>query len=284
MRAPGSLRVTGPIVILAVVVLAGTTSARRELRVCAEPDNLPFSNQKLEGFENKLADLIAEELDATVTYAWFRQRRGFIRRTLQAKACDLVPGISSDSERILTTKPYYRSTYVFVQRKSDNPQLRSFDDPVLRQRKIGLHAIGEDGANPPPAHALARRGIVNNVSGFRMWDVESVENPQGRIIDAVASGEIDVAVVWGPFGGYFAKKQQTDLNVVPVSPVVEPSGMPFAYDISMGVRPDDTELRAQLDTVLDRRRQDVQKILEDYGIPLVQANAATSAANGQPAK
>jgi mxaJ protein len=271
------LRVTAPIVILAVVVLAGTTTAaRRELRVCAEPDNLPFSNQKLEGFENKLADLIAAELDATVTYAWFRQRRGFIRRTLQARACDLVPGISSDSERVLTTKPYYRSTYVFVQRKSDNPQLRSFDDPVLRERKIGLHALGEDGANPPPAHALARRGIVNNVSGFGMWDVDSVENPQGRIIEAVVKGDIDVAIVWGPFGGYFAKRQQGDLNVVPVSPAVEPSGMPFVYDISMGVRPDDRDFRAELDEVLDRRQQDIQKILDDYGIPVVRGNAATS--------
>jgi mxaJ protein len=279
-----TLRLSGSIVLLALVMSAGTTSARRELRVCAEPDNLPFSNQKLEGFENKLAELIAADLDATVTYAWFRQRRGFIRRTLQAKACDLVPGISSDAERVLTTKPYYRSTYVFVQRKSDNPQLRSFDDPVLRQRKIGLHAIGEDGANPPPAHALARRGIVNNVSGFRMWDVDTVENPQGRIIEAVARGEIDVAIVWGPFGGYFAKRQQADLNVVPVSPVVEPSGMPFAYDISMAVRPEDREFRAELDRVLDRRQQDVQKILEDYGIPVVQANAATSSATGQPAR
>src|SRR5688572_25394420 len=128
MRATvNALGLIGSIVVLALLMSARANSAQRELRVCADPDNLPFSNQKMEGFENKLADLIAADLHATVKYAWFRQRRGFIRRTLQAKACDLVTGISSDAEMVLATKPYYRSTYAFVYRKSDNLQLRTFD-------------------------------------------------------------------------------------------------------------------------------------------------------------
>jgi quinoprotein dehydrogenase-associated probable ABC transporter substrate-binding protein len=269
---------------LAVLMSAGVTSAPRELRVCADPNNLPFSNQKLEGFENKLADLIAADLHATVKYAWFRQRRGYIRRTLQANACDVVTGMPSASEMVLTTKPYYRSTYVFVYRNDENLQLRSFDDSVLRQLKIGLHAIGDDGANPPPVHALARRGIIKNVVGFRMWDVDPVENPQGRIIEAVAKGDIDVAIVWGPLGGYFARRQKADLNVVPVPPSIEPPGIPFVYDISMGVRPGETAFKAELESVLDRRHQDVQKILDEYGIPVVRANAAPSSATGKPAK
>lgn len=279
-----AVRAIGPTVAVAVLMCAAATSAPRELRVCAEPDNLPFSNQKLEGFENKLVDLIAADLHATVQYAWFRQRRGFIRRTLQAKACDLVPGISSDAEAVLTTKPYYRSTYVFVYRKADNLQLQTFDDPVLRQLRIGLHAIGDDGANPPPVHALARRGIVNNVVGFKMWDVESVENPQGQVIEAVADRKIDVAIVWGPFGGYFATGHKGDLNVVPVSPSIEPTGIPFVYDISMAVRPGETALKAELDGVLDRRRQDVQKILDDYAIPVVSTDTRTSSTKGPLAK
>jgi mxaJ protein len=238
----------------------------------------------MEGFENKLADLIAADLHATVKYAWFRQRRGFIRRTLQANACDLVTGIPSASEMVLPTKPYYRSTYVFVYRRNENLQLRSFDDPALRQLKIGVHAVGDDGANPPPVHALAGRGIVNNVTGFMMWDVEGVENPQGRIIEAVANRHIDVAIVWGPFGGYFAKRQKADLEVVPVSPSIEPPGIPFVFDISMAVRPGETALKAELDGVLDRRRHDIQKILDEYGIPVVGADARTSSASALPVK
>jgi mxaJ protein len=257
-------------VALAVLMSAGVTSAPRELRVCADPNNLPFSNQKLEGFENKLADLIAADLGATVKYTWLRQRRGFIRRGLKAKQCDLVTGIPNASEMVLATKPYYRSTYVFAYRKSANLQLRSFDDPALRQLRIGLHAIGEDGANPPPVHALARRGIISNVVGFRMFDVESIENPQGQIIDAVAAGDIDVAIVWGPFAGYFAKRQKEQLEVVPVSPAIEPPGFPFVFEISMGVRPGETALKAEFDEILDRRRRDVRRILDEYGVPQVE--------------
>lgn len=257
-------------VALAVLMSAGVTSAPRELRVCADPNNLPFSNRKLEGFENKLADLIAADLGASVKYTWLRQRRGFIRRGLKAKQCDLVTGIPTASEMVLATKPYYRSTYVFAYRKSAKLQLRSFDDPSLRQLRIGLHAIGEDGANPPPVHALARRGIVNNVVGFTMFDVESIENPQGRIINAVATGDIDVAIVWGPFAGYFAKGQKEQLEVVPVSPAIEPPGFPFVFEISMGVRPGDTALKAEFDEILDRRRRDVRRILDEYGVPQVQ--------------
>jgi len=283
MRAAADLwRVIGSIVAVSLLLCTAATSAQPELRVCADPDNLPFSNQNMEGFENQLADLIAADLHATVSYAWFRQRRGFIRRTLQAHACDVVIGIPSDADMVLTTKPYYRSTYVFVYRKSDHLQLRSFDDPALRQLRIGVHAVGDDGANPPPVHALARRGIINNVSGFKMWDVDGVQNPQGRIVDAVVNHRIDVAIVWGPFGGYFAKRQTVDLNVAPVSPTVEPPGIPFVYDISMAVRPGDTALKAELDGVLERRRHDVQKIIDHYGIPLVRADDPMSSAKGQP--
>jgi mxaJ protein len=271
MRAAASrLNLIVPTVALALLMSAGALSARRELRVCADPDNLPFSNQKREGFENKLADLIAAEMDATVKYAWFRQRRGFIRRGLKADECDVVAGIPGASEMVLATKPYYRSTYVFVYRKGANLQLRSFDDPALRRLEIGLHAIGEDGANPPPAHALARRGIVRNVRGFKMWGVDQAENPQGKIIDAVAAGDIDVAIVWGPLGGYFAKRQKANLEVVPVSPSTDPPGVPFVFDIAMGVRPGETALKTELDEILDRRRRDVERLLDEYGVPRVE--------------
>jgi quinoprotein dehydrogenase-associated probable ABC transporter substrate-binding protein len=255
----------------ALMIAARAAGEDRQLRVCADPNNLPFSNSRLEGFENKVAQLIADEMHATVRYTWHPQRRGFIRDTLTARACDLVVGVPTGYELVLSTKPYYRSTYVFVSPTRRNLQLRSFDDPVLRGLKIGVEELGSDGGNTPPAHALARRGLAGNIVGFKLWDVESVESPPGKIIDAVSSGAIDVAIVWGPFGGYFAKQHPAgSLKVVPVSPASsDPASIPFAYDMSMGVRPGETAFKTELEVILDRRRGEIERILEQYGVPLV---------------
>jgi mxaJ protein len=241
----------------------------RELRVCADPNNLPFSNERREGFENEIAALIARDLTATVQYTWKPQRRGFIRRTLQAGDCDLVMGVPSEYELVLATAPYYRSTYVFVYRKNSGVHVRSFNDPQLHQLRIGLHLTAEDGANQPPAHALARRGIVGNIVGFPMFDADEVENPPGKIIDAVADGTIDVAIVWGPFGGYYAQRQKVPLEVVPVSPAIDQPSLPFTFDISMGVRKGDDAFKKQIEEILDRRRAEIRAILERFGVPLV---------------
>ncbi|HVD90980.1 MAG TPA: quinoprotein dehydrogenase-associated putative ABC transporter substrate-binding protein, partial [Vicinamibacterales bacterium] len=227
-------------------------------------------NGRGEGFENRIAQLVARDLHETVQYRWMPQRRGFIR-TLKAGECDLVIGVPSGYDMVLATTPYYRSTYVFVSAKRRNLGLHSFDDPILRSLKIGIHASAEDGFNQPPAHALARRGIVGNIVGFKMMDVETVRNPQGRVIDAVASGNIDVAIVWGPFGGYFAKRQRVPLEVTPVSPAIDPPSLPFAFDISMGVRKGEVDFKKQLESILERRRSQIRKILDDYGVPIVNA-------------
>jgi len=245
------------------------SSALAELRVCADPNNLPFSNQRLEGFENAIAAVVAKDLNATVHYTWMPDRRGFIRRTLKAHQCDVVMGVPSEFDMVLATKPYYRSSYVFVYRTSRHLQLQSFDDPVLRQLTIGLHESSQDGSNQPPAQALARRGIVSGIVGFRMFDVDSVENPPGKIIEAVAAGDIDVAIVWGPFGGFYAQRQATPLEVVPISPAVDSPSLPFTYDVSIGVRRGDEAFKKQIDEILDRRRAEIEKILRDYGVPLV---------------
>jgi mxaJ protein len=257
-----------PIVFTGGAPGAAPTQPVRELRVCADPNNLPFSNERREGFENKIAALVAEDLHAKVRYTWKPQRRGFVRRTLKAHDCDLVMGVPSEYELVLPTKPYYRSTYVFVYRKGSDLQVASFDDPVLRRLKIGLHESAEDGANQPPAHALARRGIVANITGFRMFDADSIENPPGRIIDAVADGTIDVAIVWGPFAGYYAQRQKTPLEIVPVTPSIDPPSLSFTFDISMGVRKGDDAFKKRIEDILDRRRADIKSILEQYGVPL----------------
>ena len=248
------------------------------LRVCANPDNLPFSNREQQGFENRIAELIAAELGVPVSYTWHAQRRAFLRRTLNAKRCDVVVGAPAGLERLATTKPYYRSTYVFVTRKDRNLGIRSFDDPALKGLKIGLHVASDDGNNPPPAYSLARRGLAGNIVGYKLWDVDGVENPQGRIIDAVASGEIDLAIVWGPFAGYFAKDQPVALEIVPV-PADIPA-LPHEFDMALGVRKGEEALKTRIESILDKRRDDIRAILTDYGVPLIEAPALASTTRG----
>jgi mxaJ protein len=253
------------VTIVALLVITGGLQAR-ELRVCADPNNLPFSNEAEEGFENKLVALIAEDLRADVRYAWWAQRRGFLRNTLKAGVCDLVPGLPANLEGVRTTAPYYRSSYVFVTR-ADGPEITSFNDPILRRLKVGVHLIGDDGSNTPPAHALARRGIVENVRGFMIYGDYREPNPPARILQALAAGEIDVAAVWGPLGGYFSQREPVPLKIMPVRPAFDGPQLPMVFDISMAVRKDDEALRQEVDAVLDRRRAEVDAILSAYGVP-----------------
>lgn len=239
------------------------------LRVCADPNNLPFSNKRGEGFENKLAELFARELGAKVEYTWWAQRRGFIRNTLKAGACDVMMGVPSGFEMALTTSPYYRSTYVFVTRKDRNLGIRSFDDPLLRKLKIGVQIVGDDFSNTPPAHALAARKIVDNVRGFTLYGDYAQENPPARIVDAVEKGEVDVAIVWGPLAGYFARKGRVPLEVVPVSPQIDGPSLPFVFDISMGVRKGDQAFKDELEVILERRHAEIESLLDGYGVPRV---------------
>lgn len=242
----------------------------KEFRVCADPNNLPFSNQKQEGFENKIADLLAHALDSHVTYTWWPQRRGFIRNTLSAGQCDVVMGVPAGYDPVLTTQPYYRSTYVFVYPKDAGYQLTSLDDPLLHRLRIGVHLIGDDYTNSPPAHALSARGIVDKVVGYSVFGDYAEDSPPGKIIKAVAAKEIDIAIVWGPIAGYFAQKQDIPLVLVPVSPATDSSRLPFVYSISMGVRRKDKDLKLKLDELLKSKAPEIRKILEGYGVPLVQ--------------
>lgn len=242
-------------------------TAVRELRVCADPNNMPFSNDREEGFENRLASLLAEELDATVRYTWWAQRRGFIRNTLNARECDVVMGVPSSYELVLVTRPYYRSTYVFVSQRDRALPIQTFDDAILRTLTIGVHVIGDDYANPPPAHALASRGMITNVVGYSIFGDYARPNPPAHIIDAVARGEVDVAVVWGPLAGYFASRAGVDLTLTAVQPEIDLPFLPFVFDIALGVRRDDVALRDELDAILARRADDVNALLRDYGVP-----------------
>jgi mxaJ protein len=251
--------------------------AVRLLRVCADPNNLPFSNAHGEGFENKLADLVASEMGATVQYEWWAQRRGFFRNTLKAGRCDVVMGVPTSFEMTLTTHPYYRSTYVFVTKRQSSIRVRTFDDPVLRRVRVGVQLAGDDYANAPPAHALTKRGIVQNVRGYTLYGDYREPNPPARIVDAVAHGDVDIAVVWGPLAGYFATREPVPLRIVPVSPQIDLPFLPFVFDISMGVRREDKALRDEIDGILTRRRASIDSVLTHYGVPRVDAPMSPNA-------
>jgi mxaJ protein len=266
MKAAG---LCGGAIWLAALASTAAVAAQpaRELRVCADPDNLPFSNRAGEGFENRIAEVLAADLGAIVRYTWHPQRKGFVRQTLKAGTCDLVIGVPAGYEQMLTTSPYYTSSYVFVYAEARHLNLRSFDDPALQNLRIGLHAFGDDGANSPAAHALAKRGIASNVIGFTILDTN--DSPSGRIVNAVAEGEIDVAIVWGPFAGYFASQQSIPIAVVPVTSNDTPAPMPLVYDIAMGVRRGDLAFKEEIESVLARRRIEISKLLDDFRVPRV---------------
>ena len=230
-----------------------------QLRVCAEPDNLPFSHSNQSGFENRIAALMAEELGAKLVYSWQPQRRAFVRKTLGAGMCDAWIGVPADFERLLTTRPYYRSTYVFVYAKRP---LRSFDDPALAALRVGVQLPGNDMAATPPGHALAARGAVDKVIGFPVYG----EHPAAqRIVEAVANGELDAGVVWGPAAAYFAKR--SSLHISKAAAPAELGDLPFEFAIAIGVRRDAKDLRDQLDAALARRMGDVERILDQYAVP-----------------
>jgi mxaJ protein len=249
------------------VLLTQSPRETHVLRVCADPNNMPFSNERGEGFENKVVETVAKDLGARVEYTWWAQRRGFFRSTLKAGLCDLVAGVPSGFEMAQTTSPYYRSTYVFVYRRDKGVDVHSFDDPQLRTLKIGVQMIGDDFANTPPAHALTNRHITN-VRGYMVYGDYSKPSPAANIIEAVERGEVDVAVVWGPLAGYFARRR-AGLEVVPVSPQIDLPFLPFVYDISMGVRRGDNAFRDEIEGAIERHRADIERILDEYGVPRV---------------
>ena len=244
------------------------------LRVCADPDNLPSTNRNGEGFDNKIAALLAKELGDSLAYVWWPERRGFIRNTLRARECDLVLGLPVGYDPVLSTKPYYRSTYYLVYAAGRQPSLTSLDDSALKRLRVGVNLIGDDYAHTPPVHALLARGISANVVGYSTFYGE--DHHPGDIIAALERGDINVAIAWGPVAGYFAKQAATPLTLVPL-PDDKVSGLPFVFDIGIGVRRSDRDLKARLDEIVERLRPAIAGILEEYHVPTVTWPTTTAA-------
>lgn len=243
---------------LLLVSAVGVNAQTLELRVCADPNNMPFSERDQAGFENHIAALVARELNARLTFVWQRMGRGFVREYLDKAQCDLLIGIPTNYRSVLTTSPYYRSTYVFVSRQGE--PIPSLNSPALRGLKIGVQVLDEQ--YTPPGEALARRGLQDEIVGF-----DTIGDGAESIVRAVADREVDLSIVWGPLAGYFARKIGHDLKVTPVEPEVDPPGLPFTFSISMGVRKGNLALRDQLDKILLDRGSDIRNILDEYGVP-----------------
>ena len=246
------------IALIAVLILIANAAGGVEpLRVCADPNNLPFTNANGEGFENRIAQLLARDLGTTIEYTWFAQRRGFIRNTLSAQKCDIVMGLPTDVDAAWTTKPYYKSTYVFVTRRARHLRIQSFDDPQLRNLRIGVELVGDDGANTPPAHALSRRGIIDNIVGYSVYGDYRSNSPPSAII----------AAAWGPLAGYFAVKQSVALDIAPVQPQVDGRFLPQTFSIGMATRRRDQARHDRLELFIDQRRHEIDAILVQYHVP-----------------
>lgn len=237
--------------------------ARTELRVCADPANMPFSNDKGEGFENKLAELLGKTLNVPVSYFWFPQATGFIRNTLGAKACDIVMGYAQGDELVLNTNHYYSSAYVLITRAdSDLAGVETLDDPLLKGRKIGVVA------GTPPATNLAINGLMGSVRPFQLMVDRRFFSPAQDMVSQVASKELDAGVLWGPIGGYYAKHATVPLKVTPL--MKEKQGPRMAFRITMGVRQSDGEWKRQLNRLLREQQSQINAILTEYGVPLVE--------------
>jgi mxaJ protein len=254
------------LVTAALLPIGAAGQDAKSLRVCADPDNLPFSNQQQQGFENKIAEVMAQELGASLSYYWWPHQRGLVRNTLRAEQCDVLIGIPKGYDPVLWTKPYYRSSYVIASLK-DRGRIASLDAPELKKLRIGVHS------NTPPEEALARRGILENVVGYSLfYDArDPASDRPSKLVTDLVQGTVDVAIAWGPLVGYYAKKLNVPLEVTPLTN--EP-GLPMGFDISMGVKKGDQALKTRLESAMDRHQSDIRKILEDYGVPVLPVEPA----------
>lgn len=266
--------------VLAVILAAGVSAAAEAqrpgpaqpglLRVCNDPDNMPFSNQKEEGFENKIAQLIAKDWKAKLDYVWYPTRRGYFR-ILNGMYCDLIIQAPGGLDMAGTTEPYYRSGYVFLVRQDGKlADIKSLSDPRLKKARIGVTLLPSD-EQLPPTMALSHYGVVGNLHGYHGW-YNDEDRPED-IVNAVANDSVDLAIVWGPLAGYFAKQSKVPLKITPLGERDSLADVPFRYNIAMAVRRSDKALRDSLEKTLKAKAPEIQAILKDYGIPMFPVTA-----------
>lgn len=264
-------RLTAALATIALSTLA--SASMPPLRVCADSNNLPFSNVREQGFENAIARIVAHDLRRNIQFIWLPQQAPAAKKTMKVQNCDLLMGLTSPTELMVPSIPFYRSTYVFVTRRDRHIGISSLADPRLADYRIGAHIIGGADATVPPAEDLARRGLVQNIVGYSLYGDLLEENPSAELITAVERGEVDMAVAWGPRAGYFAKQSSVPLDITPICQDAGASE-PVAFDISMGVRRGDDLLLEQINRIIASRQKTIRAILLQYAVPLVNSQQA----------
>src|SRR5262245_22868794 len=249
----------------AVTVTARAASTDGTLRVCADPQNMPFSNEKGEGFENKLVDLIADKLELHVVYSWLPQVIGHVATLPDDTDCDILMGYAQGTGLIEDTNPYYRTSYVLIYRQDDNSLagIESLADERLKDKTIGILA------RTPPVSNMAINGLMGNAKPFETGD-RTPASAAADVIAAIASGEIDAGILWGPLGGYYAQSAKVPLSLVPL--VKEKAGPSTIYGITIGVRPNEPEWKHKLNKLIAANQADINAMLSEYNVPLLDEN------------
>jgi quinoprotein dehydrogenase-associated probable ABC transporter substrate-binding protein len=237
---------------------------RKVLRVCATPANLPYSDEKGEGYENKIAQIVADELKrSSVEYTWFPQGTGFVRKTLSEKRCDLIMGTVQADEFTLNTNPYYRTTYALITKKGSGLEgVTSILDPKLKDKKVGIQA------GAPAGDYVAKAGLMATARPYLFIVDTRYQNPMRDMVDDLRKGEIDVAILWGPYAGWYTKGDDT-LAVQPMLEAKQPGLPGLEYRITMGVRSGETSWKHEINNVIEKRQADIDKVLLDYRVPLI---------------
>jgi len=239
----------------------GEVVDRNELRVCADPNNLPFSNEKKEGYENKIADVMGEELKLPVRYVFFPQVVGFVRNTLRAHACDLIVGTIAGDDLVQTTNPYYHSAYVAVYRDGEDFAFEGFDDPKLKEKKIGIVSA------TPPSNLLVHHDLISRARPYALTVDTRYESPTHQMLEDLAKKEIDVGLLWGPIAGYYIKRDKLPLRIAVLKD--EPDEPRMDYRIAMGVRAGEPDWRRRVNAAILKRQPEITAILKEYGVPLL---------------
>jgi quinoprotein dehydrogenase-associated probable ABC transporter substrate-binding protein len=243
------------------------------LRVCADPDNMPFSNAEGQGFENKLAELIAEKLDARLEYSWFAEESGYVPNTMGRGACDLVMGYAQGTGLIEDTNPYYYTSYVLIYREDDSSLagVESLADPRLKGKRIGFFA------RTPPSSVLAIHELAANAKPFESHAGESATKAAVTMLDEIATGALDAGILWGPVGGYYAQREGVPLKLIPL--VKETAGPRTIYGITMGVRPDEPQWKHSINAFIASNEAGINAILQSYNVPVLdeQGNVVAAA-------
>ncbi|MFO1049045.1 MAG: quinoprotein dehydrogenase-associated putative ABC transporter substrate-binding protein [Geminicoccaceae bacterium] len=246
----------------ALAVNTGELVDLTELRVCADPSDLPFSNEKGEGFENKIAELVGAKLGVPVVYTWYPQSMGFVRNTLRANRCDLIIGVVAADELVQNTNPYYRSSYVLAVRSEDRDRFGDLDSPLMLGARIGVVA------GTPPSDLLVSKQLIGQTRPYQLLVDTRVEQPARQMMDDLAKGEIDAALVWGPIAGYWAKQQSVPITLIPLASDMR-SGMRMDFRISMGMRPGEPDWKHKINELIRELQPEITAILQSYGVPLL---------------